>query len=230
MGPTYKAYNYCAGKHCSNHGSCKLLNNGYICSCDDVFKSRDCEVIDHCFGQHCNNNGNCTNGFNSYTCHCNAIFMGKNCETTNYCFQKGCSRHGTCQIVNNAYKCTCNSGYTGKDPRYIGDHCQTRNYCHGENCHSRGTFQNGGKTYSCHCKPGYSGKHCEHDSCYNKKRQHESTCQVVSGSSKYTCTIPQITSDLCVKHVTFAVVPIATVMEIVRTTNMIILVNVYQDT
>lgn len=69
MGPTCKAFNYCAGNECSNHGSCQILRNGYRCNCNGGFIVTDCEFTDHtdhCFGKNCNNRGNCTSDTNTY--------------------------------------------------------------------------------------------------------------------------------------------------------------------
>lgn len=46
MGPTCKAFNYCAGNECSNHGSCKILSNRYRCNCIGGFKGTDCEFTE----------------------------------------------------------------------------------------------------------------------------------------------------------------------------------------
>lgn len=52
----------------------------YICSCNEIFLGKDCEIVNYCYDRNCFNYGICNNSYSIYSCICNLGYIGMNCE------------------------------------------------------------------------------------------------------------------------------------------------------
>jgi len=108
--------------NCSNQGSCKLMNQTYLCECNGYTKGTSCQTdASPCSRSNkCLNNGTCINvkDLTSSTCQCpeNGPYYGQYCENTrNLCENVTCSFHGYCLANQNETKCKCFNGFEGEN-------------------------------------------------------------------------------------------------------------------
>ncbi len=179
----------CASNPCKNGGECSLLEDSYICDCNDTgYKGENCEIEIKCASNPCKNGGICTNEEQSYSCNCENInYQGKNCEilVNEYCSPNPCKNGGICVDKLNSYECNC------EGTNYQGDNCEIKiNYCESNPCKNGGVCIDGEDSYSCNCEEiGYIGDNCEVDidECSENNGNCEQICNNKVGSFECSC-------------------------------------------
>lgn len=115
--------------NCSNHGSCKLLNGEYKCTCGTDFYGSYCDKTKKVcqLETKCLNSGTCVdlvqyinNSKNieyNYKCLCGENFYGQNCENEiDLCENKTCSSNGFCNVnKNKTAECECYKYFSGEN-------------------------------------------------------------------------------------------------------------------
>jgi hypothetical protein len=78
----------CSDTPCLNNGQCTDSNDGYTCSCSDLYFGPSCQYLNACTAATpCHNNATCTPNINiitiaQYTCTCTSGFTGSACEVS----------------------------------------------------------------------------------------------------------------------------------------------------
>ena len=99
----------CLGVVCGENRHCVDGVDVYVCTCDDGFTGRWCEVnVDECEGVNCSGNGRCIDGVDSFHCDCDSGYSGILCEVANTeplstasKLQGNCSDYSLLQLYNN---------------------------------------------------------------------------------------------------------------------------------
>ncbi|XP_060593449.1 neurogenic locus notch homolog protein 3-like [Ruditapes philippinarum] len=107
----------CDSSHCQPnpciHGSCIDLRNDFVCTCDQGFEGRICNISNSmCKSSPCVH-GTCFDNKDGFVCSCSAGFRGKYCNTSiDFCSSNPCIRGHCVNEVTN-YTCNCPPGFTG---------------------------------------------------------------------------------------------------------------------
>lgn len=106
----------CNPNPCHNGGTCRDLENGFLCDCPYGYHDATClSNVDECASNPCLNGGQCKDGVNKYTCSCPSGYEGIRCETkTNECASNPCQHQGVCHDLDGSYRCDCVPGFTGE--------------------------------------------------------------------------------------------------------------------
>ena len=74
----------CMGVICGENRHCVDGVDVYVCTCDDGFTGRYCEInLNECEGVNCSGNGKCIDGVDSFYCDCDIGYSGTTCEIAN---------------------------------------------------------------------------------------------------------------------------------------------------
>ncbi|XP_053387921.1 neurogenic locus notch homolog protein 1-like [Mercenaria mercenaria] len=160
----------CETKHCTSNpcanGQCYEVLHDYLCSCDDGYKGRNCNISStHCQPNPCVH-GSCMDLRNGYLCTCDQGYEGRNCNISNSLCKSSPCIHGKCFDSSDGFVCVCDDGYRGKQCNISIDHCLTKPCL-------RGNCVNGISNYTCSCPAGVTGRHCETvpaSDCYDIKQ------------------------------------------------------------
>ena len=88
----------CRGVVCGENRHCVDGVDVYVCTCDDGFTGRYCEInLNECEGVNCSGNGRCIDGIESFYCECDYPYSGTMCEK----FDGDASLTGTCITMFN---------------------------------------------------------------------------------------------------------------------------------
>ncbi|XP_060584198.1 neurogenic locus notch homolog protein 1-like [Ruditapes philippinarum] len=95
------------------HGSCIDLRNDFLCTCDQGFEGRYCNISNSmCKSNPCVH-GTCFDNKDGFVCSCTDGFRGKYCNTSiDFCSSNPCIRGNCVNGVTN-YTCNCPLGVTG---------------------------------------------------------------------------------------------------------------------
>ena len=171
--------NWCETNPCKN-GYCDLDGDSYICTCDDYYQGKNCDVeILDCRRAdldeyQCGPHGNCVvtdEDIAQATCECDTGFVGDKCDidedecdTGNH---KCDSIHGRCNNVYGDYECKCDAGFM-VTKKYD---CEDINECNIEGICTRDTGKGGCVntigSYKCMCYDGYKLDIMTQKECYD---------------------------------------------------------------
>ncbi|MBN2694056.1 hypothetical protein JXR93_05295, partial [bacterium] len=162
--------NPCEGVTCSNHGSCSIVNNIAICSCENgyVIDGLNCVDINECSlnTDNCHENADCTNQDGSFSCECKTGFSGdgvNSCEeiTIDLCENVVCdswkncnSLNGLCELKSNC--CDSETDCLEEQTCDENHNCiNSVNPCEGVTCSNNGSCSIVNNIAICSCENGY---------------------------------------------------------------------------
>lgn len=135
--------NPCEGQGCSGHGTCSVVEDHPVCTCDNGYiNDGDITCIDPCFDVTCSGHGNCGVVDNKPICTCDDGYFNESdilsCVTP--CDNMMCLFDSVCQ-ADSEYNatCVCSDGYSdyqGQDG-YDGTYCMQQHMdknCDGDTC------------------------------------------------------------------------------------------------
>ncbi len=195
----------CSSENCSNHGTCKVLNDKAVCVCVEGYNNNEnvleCVVNsgDPCEGINCSGHGVCKNNTGEAICDCaddyevSADKLHCDLIIVNPCEDVDCDNHGSCAPSNGSALCTCADDYEVSADKL---HCTliVVDPCEEVDCSGHGSCSNNNGSALCTCADNYKlvgtttcvaeANPCEgHETCGG-----HGTCSVVAGVPSCTCT------------------------------------------
>lgn len=184
---------------CRNNGTCRIVNNAYVCECASGFAGTNCTralATPLCESQPgvCGV-GKCVQSLTPpfYSCNCGAFpsTFGRTitelvkCEASGCYASNPCQNGGTCSNrANGAFLCQC-------PVRYTGSKCERQSACFNNPCLNGATCEAFNETvYFCKCPPYFTGQRCEvavANPCLTKSCGPFGTCRDIQGVAFCYC-------------------------------------------